>query len=60
MTPQDEELYRLGYADALAGIAQRFERARFSELLAQQSNQLPAYLAGYRDGLADKTEPANA
>jgi hypothetical protein len=43
MTPQDEELYRLGYADAIAGRE-------------QQLKLHPAYLGGYGDGLADKAE----
>jgi hypothetical protein len=42
MTQQDEKMYRLGYADAMAGSPRGFEHHL-------------AYLAGYRDGLADKT-----
>jgi hypothetical protein len=45
MTQQDEKMYRLGYADAMAGSPRGFEHHL-------------AYLAGYRDGLADKTEAA--
>lgn len=41
MTPQDERMYRIGHADAMAGNAQQFL-------------DHPAYLGGYRDGLADK------
>jgi hypothetical protein len=47
MTQQDEKMYRLGYADAMAGTPRGFEHHL-------------AYLAGYRDGLADKTEAASA
>jgi hypothetical protein len=42
MTLQDEELYRLGYSHAMAGLDRRYP--------------YPAYLGGYRDGLADKAE----
>lgn len=43
MPPEDEKMYCLGYADAIADSAQQFEHHL-------------AYLAGYRDGLADKAD----